>query len=138
MAKELLKAKNQPKKLGLFCFHESESMIVVGKYTGKTFDGSDSLSMAVMKDLPKFLRYCERVGKTVFFEGDRFTNSNFLRIAKPIVLKIKGDGKEGREERKSSQTERHLKSIKTRVGNIKADVAFDSSGDCLRYIVENC
>jgi hypothetical protein len=51
-------------------------------------------------------------------EGDRFTNRRALESAEPTIIKIMGDGLTGRVKRGSNQSERQLKSITTRVGNI--------------------
>ena len=106
--KQMLK-ETTPLKLGLFRFHESNDIIVVGKYDGSTFEGSDKLSMAVMKDLDLMLKYIKVRKKHAIFEGDRFMNQNFISKAKPYIIKINGDGKEGRKKRGSNQTERQLK-----------------------------
>ena len=53
-----------------------------------------------------------------------------------MIIKIDGDGKEGRLKRQSTQSERHLKSIATRVSNIKADIVCESSSDALLTICD--
>jgi hypothetical protein len=78
-----------------------------------------------------YIKHKEKIG---VFEGDRFTNNKFIDKAEPLIIKIKGDGKQGREKRGSNQTERHLKSIKTRVGNIQAHQVLDNSIKALTYI----
>ena len=123
-------------KLGRFLFHESENIIVVGKYEGSTFEGSDRLSMAVMGDIKAMLDYIKKVKKTALFEGDRFTNSKFIEKADPAIIKITDDGAKGRKLRGSNQTERHLKSISTRVRNINAHKEFPDSESCLNYLKE--
>lgn len=132
--KKLLGGENKAYKLGLFLFHEFKNYIVVGKYDGTTFEGSDKLSMGVMKDINKIEKYLSKVNKIGFFEGDRFMNRNFIKKIQPLILKINGDGKQGREKRGSKQTERQLKTIKTRVSNIKEDMSFNNSTECYEYI----
>ena len=134
--KNLLLKENNAYKLGLFLFHETDNYIVVGKYDGSTFEGSDKLSMGVMKDLKKMKKYLDKVGKVGIFEGDRFMNRNFISMMEPVILKITGDGKEGRDKRGSEQTERQLKTIKTRVSNIKENINIENSSKCLQYIKE--
>ena len=116
-------------KYGKFYFHLSDTLVVVGKYDGSMFEGSDRLSMSVITDLDGFLALTEN--KVVILEGDRFTNSKVIAKAKPIIIKIMGDGLVGRLKRGSNQTERHLKSITTRVNNIPMTdsdyVAFNST-----------
>jgi len=122
-------------KLGMYRFQENEKCIIVGKYDGSTFEGSDKLSMAVMKDLDKMLLYIKFKKKIAIFEGDRFMNKNFIAKAKPHIVKILGDGEKGRKMRGSKQTERQLKTIKTRVANIKSNHNVSNSTECLQYIL---
>jgi len=121
-------------KLGLNYFNETDRNIIVGKYDGSLFEGSDKLSMAVMKDLDKMLLYIDKSKKISVFEGDRFMNSNFIKKANPFIIKIKGDGKGGRLKRKTNQSERQLKTIKTRVTNIVATKEVENSNQCLELI----
>ena len=121
-------------KLGMYYFHENEKNIIVGKYDGSKFEGSDKLSMAVMRDLDSMLKYISIKDKFAFFEGDRFMNKNFINKANPYIIKIKGDGQLGRDKRNTTQTERQLKTIKTRVKNIKENIIVKDSLDCLLLI----
>ena len=99
-----------------------------GIHDGSMFQGSDKLSMAVTKDLDKFTQWSK--GRIVIYEGDRFTNAKILSQS-PYVIKIAGDGSKGRSLRGSEQSERHLKSIATRVANIKEDVLVEDSAEAL-------
>jgi hypothetical protein len=121
-------------KLGLNYFNETEKYIIAGKYDNTLFEGSDKLSMAVMKDLDKMLAYINKVKKIAIFEGDRFMNSNFIKKANPYIIKIKGCGKGGRMKRGSNQSQRQLKSIRTRVKNIEAHKEVENSNECLKII----
>lgn len=121
-------------KLGMFYFHENDKHIIVGKYDNSTFEGSDRLSMAVMRDLDKMLIYINKQKKIGIFEGDRFMNKNFIKAAEPYIIKINGDGKAGRLKRGSKQTERQLKTIRTRVANIKENILVNNSQECLLKI----
>lgn len=121
-------------KTGLYNYLKKDDVIIVGKYEGNVFDGSDRLSMSVMKD-NKLIKPVFEQAKYVFLEGDRFTNSTFIEEFKPFIIKIEGDGYEGRVKRGSTQTERHIKSITTRVNNIKYDKAVNSSEECFNYII---
>ena len=127
---------NYARKLGSIYFHENQRVAILGKYTGDVFDGSDKLSMSVATDFHKLYRYADLNNLTIVCEGDRFMNSTFCGQFYPIVLRIEGDGKQGREQRGSTQTERQLKSIATRVGNISADHLFSDSQKCYEYLVE--
>lgn len=119
-------------KVGLLHYLVNENNIVTGVYEGGVFDGSDKLSMAVMRDVQKFV--AENQNKNIFFEGDRFTNSNFIKQVEPIILKIRGDGSNGRATRGSFQSATHVKSIATRVTNIEYDYAFFDSQECYNFI----
>jgi len=130
--KQLLK-NTKAKKLGMFYFHENSEFIITGKYDGSVFEGSDKLSMGVMKDLKKMLLYIKQKNKTGVFEGDRFMNQNFIKLATPIILKIKGNGVGGRLKRGSNQSERQLKTIKTRVKNIISNYDFENSNECYKF-----
>jgi len=123
-------------KLGLFLFNENKKNIIVGKYDNSIFSGSDKLSMAVMKDLDKMLYYIKKSKKIAIFEGDRFMNSNFINKCQPYIIKINGDGAGGRLRRGSNQTLRQLKTIKTRVKNIKPNIEVENSNECLEIIQE--
>ena len=132
---QLLKGQEaQTHKLGKFLFHETDKYIVVGKYDGSVFQGSDRLSMSVMTDLHKMLLYTWKKNKIAIFEGDRFTNSKFIDKANPAIIKIDGDGRNGRLKRGSNQSERHLKSISTRVDNIQAHHTSEDSESALEYL----
>ncbi len=132
---QLLKGKDaQPKRLGLVLFHETDDYIVVGKYDGSVFQGSDKLSMGVMSSVDKFMRYVESTGKVAIFEGDRFTNSKFIEKVDPAIIRIEGDGRNGRMQRGSNQTERHLKAISTRVSNIVSHHDSPDSDSALEYL----
>lgn len=133
--KELIKKLNCKKKvkLGTIEYTTNGSINILGKYTGEIFDGSDRLSMAVMKDLEPYLNYNK--GKQTIAEGDRFTNKNFIQRTKPFIIRIKGNGMDGRIKRGSNQSERHLKAIETRVRNIKADFYAENSKEALDKIL---
>lgn len=118
-------------KIGLFRFHFNDKIVIPGVFDGSMFQGSDKLSMAVTRDLDKFTQWSK--DKIVIYEGDRFTNSKILSL-KPFVIKIAGDGAEGRKKRGSKQSERHLKSIATRVANIDADIVAEDSVEALVII----
>ena len=122
------------RKIGKVLFLETDDLIIVGKYDNTTFEGSDRLSMSVMTDVPKMLKYIEQQNKMAVFEGDRFTNSKFIALADPCIVKILGDGAQGREARGSQQSERHLKSIATRVGNIQEHKAVKNSTEALELV----
>ena len=130
--KQLLTNEDKKYKLGKINFHENNRYIIVGKYIGDIFDGSDKLSMSAITDVEKITKYAN--GKTIIWEGDRFMNSTFIKKINPIVLKILGSGKEGREKRGSKQTHRQIKTIETRVNNQTAHKFFSNSNECLQYI----
>lgn len=128
--------KNNPAKLGTLYFHQIKHFLVLGKYVGDVFDGSDKLSMSVALEFPKLKALAKRDGLSIICEGDRFTNSTFINLFDPQILLIKGDGAEGRKQRGSTQTARQIKSIETRVGNIKPHRTFENSQECLEYLMK--
>lgn len=141
--KELIKKfkLNTPGKVGMFYFHRNENVVCLGKYDGSTFEGSDKLSMAIMSDVKSFHKYAKDKNATVFCEGDRFMNETFVKEFNTNlwVVHITNDGKEGRKKRKSAQTERHLKSISTRVKNFSKRAKFTciDSKQALKTICDN-
>lgn len=108
---------NTEHSVGLIKYISNGWLNITGVYDGSTFQGSDKLSMSVMSSLDEFLRVIQG---TTIYEGDRFTNSTFIKHAKPTIIKILGSGKQGRKMRNSTQTQRHIDSIATRVSNIPA------------------
>jgi hypothetical protein len=132
--KQLLTKEDKLFKLGKINFHENK-IIIIGKYDWSIFEGSDRLSMSAITDVEKVIKYAK--GKIIIWEGDRFMNKTFLQKAKPIVLKIKGDGSLGRKKRGSNQTESHLKRIGTKVEKMPENHSFENSTDCLKWIVKN-
>jgi hypothetical protein len=98
------------------------------------FEGSDRLSMAVMAD--NWLVKDKFSSEVVIADGDRFTNSKFIESFDPIIVRIKGDGSEGRGKRGSNQTARHLQSIATRVRNIEPHFELESSEDCANFLLQ--
>ena len=136
LMKQLLIENNKQKKIGRFVFHEAKDYIIVGKYDGSTFEGSDKLSMSVMADLDMMLEYINSVNKFAIYEGDRFTNYKFINKANPIIYKILGDGQQGRTQRGSEQSSRQIKSIQTRVNNINSHTDYKSSKECYISVVD--
>ena len=131
--KKLLTESEKRYKLGKINFHENKKMIIVGKYDGSVFEGSDKLSMSSITDIEKVLKYANN--KLTIWEGDRFMNKTFLSKANPFIIKIKGDGQSGRLKRGTKQSQRQIKSIQTRVTNIKENVLLENSSDCLNFIL---
>lgn len=125
----------QKYKAGLYHYEKNDNVILVGLYNvDPLFDGSDRLSMSVMSDNKLVLDVFKET-EFVIAEGDRFTNQTFIDAFKPKVLKINGDGVAGRKMRGSGQTDRHIKSISTRVSNIQADMEFADSTECFNYLI---
>jgi ABC-type dipeptide/oligopeptide/nickel transport system ATPase component len=123
-------------KLGLnrFELDGTKNVCVLGVYDGSLFQGSDRLSMAVMKDVEALRRWQIGSGTTIVAEGDRFTNSTFIRVMKPTIIKITNNGETGRRARGSNQTQRQIKSIATRVAGIEAHFDVESSDDALNLL----
>lgn len=122
---------NQPKNIGLLHYMTNGYINVTGRYDGGVFQGSDKLSMSVMTSLDEYLANTNGVN---IFEGDRFTNGNFILKAKPFIIKINGSGEHGRKLRNTQQTSRQIKSIETRVNNINYDFSFNDSYLLKKYL----
>lgn len=128
-------------KLLRYSTNDENSINITGKYEeGAVFQGSDKLAMNVMSSVDEFLD--ENWESINIYEGDRFSNSKFIDKVDPVIIRINGNGKEGREKRGSNQTERQLKSIRTRVNNLteansgkKSTVAVRNSEVCLQLVV---
>lgn len=118
-------------KVDLLHYKTNGYLNITGRYQGGVFQGSDKLSMSVMTSLDKYLNDVKGVN---IFEGDRFTNSNFIAKAKPYIIKINGKGQEGRKLRGSVQSTRQIKSIETRVNNIDYDFSFNDSYLLKKYL----
>jgi hypothetical protein len=119
---------------GQYKYLKQNGVMIIGVYDGSTFQGSDKLSMSIMQS-NKLIEPVFKTVDAVFCEGDRFTNSTFINTFNPTIVRIKGDGAQGREQRGSSQSERQIKSITTRVNNITADIEFENSLDCFNYLI---
>lgn len=119
---ERFKCSTQSKvKLLRYSTNKDNTINITGKYEeGQTFQGSDKLAMNVMSSVDEFLD--ENWDAINIYEGDRFSNSKFIAKVDPIIIRIQGDGEAGRAKRGSQQTERQLKSIRTRVNNIAESV----------------
>jgi hypothetical protein len=136
MTKLLLEYNTKKASYKLFRFNIDieKKIAILGVYDGKIFQGSDRLSMAVMKDAEAFKNIQNKNDFTIIAEGDRFTNNTFITLFEPIIIKIKDDGSLGRKLRNSNQTERQIKSIKTRIKNIKAHYEVKDSSEALQII----
>jgi hypothetical protein len=121
-------------KLFKFSIDEKNKIAILGVYDDTTFQGSDRLSMGVMKDAKDFQGICNKNNLTIIAEGDRFTNKPFIELFKPVIIKIKDDGSVGRAKRNSKQTDRQIKSIQTRVNNTKSTYDVDNSSEALLLI----
>lgn len=66
------------KEHGLLRYEDYPNHVVLGIYDDSTFDGTDKLSMAVMKDTTSFLL---TNAKKVLVEGDRLFNKKFIDAA---------------------------------------------------------
>lgn len=135
--KELIKKLNLVKsyKYNLIRFIANDEYCILGKYDNSKFEGSDRLSMAVAKDFKLFKNICDKKDWHIICEGDRFTNSKFIETYKPYIIKIKDDGTKGRLKRKSNQTERQIKTIQTRVNNIKNNIEVENSNEAFKLII---
>lgn len=136
VCKELIKKfkLNKLAKIKTIYFNTNNKISVMGKYTGHIYDGSDRLSMSVMKDI-NYLKYIQEKHKMLIIaEGDRFMNKTFITKFNPYIIKINNDGLKGRKKRNSSQSDRQIKTINTRVSNIKHNISVTNSFDAYSLI----
>lgn len=106
---------------------------VLGKYDGSMFEGSDRFAMNIMAKNAEVKPVLDTYD-FIIAEGDRFTNQTFIKDFQPIIVRVAGDGAEGRAKRGSEQSERHIKSITTRVSNIEPDFIVKDSAECLDFL----
>lgn len=111
---------NQKFKFKQVYYHCNPKIVVIGKYDGTVFQGSDKLSMSVMADMSDFI--ANKQGQTIILEGDRFTNNKFIARFNPKVVLINNNGQLGRQKRGTQQTERAIKAMATRIKNLKLPV----------------
>lgn len=122
-------------RAGMIRFKTDDNICVLGKYTGEMFEGSDKLSMAIARDFEPFKKISDKNNFTIIAEGDRFTNKKFIEVFNPYVIKIKDSGEKGRKLRGSNQTERHVRSIQTRVDNTKCNIEVENSLEALKTVL---
>jgi GTPase SAR1 family protein len=134
LLKNVLDTKKAKVGLNSFRIDEIKKVLILGIYDGTTFEGSDKLSMGVMADVDKLKAIQGKHNLTIIAEGDRFTNATFIKKFNPFIIKISDLGEVGRLKRNSSQSERHIKSILTRVTNIKENILVNNSSDALEII----
>lgn len=125
----------QTKKFKMLFYQTNGAVCVLGKYDGSTFEGSDKLSMAVARDFKAFKNFNQKKSYTIIAEGDRFMNKSFIENFNPYIIKIKDTGEKGRILRNSNQTERQIKTIQTRVNNIKENKKVSDSNEALEVIL---
>lgn len=128
------KTKSAQYKLFKFQIDTETNFVYLGVYDGSTFEGSDKLSMAIMKDAKDFKALAQKKNFVIIAEGDRFTNKTFTELFSPTIIKITDDGEQGRNKRKSKQTQRHIKAIETRVGNIKSNYDVSNSTEAYKLV----
>jgi len=135
MTKLLNESTYQSKKYRLIKFKlNDKGLAITGVYDKSIFQGSDRLAMNVSSDFEAFKKVCDLNKITPIFEGDRFMNKNLVRVFNPFIIKITGSGDQGRLQRGTNQSTRQLKSIKTRVSNIKANIEFKNSTDAFLFL----
>ena len=110
-----------------------ERHVVLGKYSGEYFDGTDSLSMAVVVDAEAFLLECQ--SDVILFEGDRLFCSRFLlaclratKACRFVQLIYTSDTflvrREDRAMRGIKQADSFIKGRRTKYGNLRKDFPF--------------
>lgn len=100
--------------------------VVLGIYDGTTFEGTDKLSMAVMKDTLDFLKTNR---KTVLVEGDRLFSKKFLEGVKSLGYDVKitvlvvdnfSEMLKRYQQRGQMQSESFIKGRHTKIVNIQS------------------
>lgn len=117
-----------------FSIDQGKKIAILGVYDKSMFQGSDRLSMSVSQDFELLRKTQIQNELTIIAEGQRFSTKNFIEMFNPCIIKIKDTGESGRAKRKSTQTERHLKSISTLVKNIKENYLVEDSTQALFLI----
>lgn len=70
------------RKIGLVEYHDFSGLVIMGKYDGSKFQGTDRLSMAVSVDFDRFFAKMQENGvKYIVAEGDRINNMTFFQTA---------------------------------------------------------
>mgnify|MGYP003120724557 FL=1 len=138
LCKQLIKEYklHQNCKIKTIHFKSDGQVSVMGKFVGDVFDGTDRLSMSVMKDIDSLEYVQNKHNMLIIAEGDRFMNKTFINKFNPFILKINDDGTKGRKLRKSQQTERQIKTIRTRVKNIQHNKEVKNSDKALDFLKE--
>jgi len=138
LCKQLIKQYklDQSCKIKTIHFKSDGQISVMGKFVGDVFDGTDRLSMSVMKDINSLQYVQKKHNMLIIAEGDRFMNKTFINKFNPFILKINDDGTKGRKLRNSQQTERQIKTIRTRVKNIQHNKEVKNSNDAFEFLKE--
>jgi hypothetical protein len=129
-----------------------ERHVVLGKYAGEYFDGTDSLSMAVVVDAEAFLTTLS-TDSVVLFEGDRLFCSRFLlaclratKACRFVQLSYSSDTFLARRAERVKngivQAETFIKSRRTKYNNLRIafpliDVMMNNNLDDQKKIVNN-
>lgn len=69
--------------------HKESGIIILGKYNGEIFDGTDKLSMSVINDTEKFIIQVSAPQTRILFEGDRLWCSRFIQTCMTIDTDFK-------------------------------------------------
>ena len=115
--------------------YPDDEVFVLGRYEGAAFDGTDTLSMAVMPDAKEFLNAvtAERPRWTVLFEGDRLFSESFFEHAIDLEFYISGftlvvdehELERRHRERADTQDETWLQGRRTKVRNVTERFGFE-------------
>jgi ABC-type dipeptide/oligopeptide/nickel transport system ATPase component len=117
-----------------FRIDNEKKVAILGVYDGTTFQGSDRLSMSIMRDAYKMRKLQIENDWCIVCEGQRFSNHTFINIFDPVIIKIADNGELGRQKRNSTQSERHIKLIQTQIRNIKEHYLVKNSSEALLLI----
>ena len=116
--------KGVKRQFGLLRYENYPEHVVLGIYDDGTFDGTDKLSMAVMKDALLFL---SRQDKNVLIEGDRLFSAKFFKAAQELgydvnifvcVVNKLSELLRRYKERGQIQSSKFIKGRQTKIQNI--------------------
>jgi ABC-type dipeptide/oligopeptide/nickel transport system ATPase component len=123
-------------KRGLWHYRTDHDRVgIIGKYEGHMYDGSDRLSMALMKEALDFREHQRQQGLTMIGEGDRLMNKTFLKVFRPTIIKITDNGTQGRKLRKSNQSAQHLQRVQSRVNSFPHHYLVSNSFSALSCVL---
>lgn len=98
-------------------YHRCENFIVLGEYTGQTFDGTDKLDMSIQ---PTLIDWIKAKKANVLFEGARLFNRTFMEALPGLYIILEVDPLEMERRRQlRSHSTVFIRAMETRYQNLK-------------------